>query len=132
MVLGDWGFNILSRNGEIGFCYDFEVEGAPDPEAENKMDPVDLIRKSEGDVLLRMCSKVPKNQNYKVFFDNYIAFPELLNKLNQWGMYAVGTIRQNHLIGCSYVLKSERELRKEGRGSLCGAADLNTGITVVR
>ena len=127
-----WGFKIFSRNGESGFCYDFEVEGAPDPHAENEMDPDDLIGKSAGNVVLRMCSKLPKNQNYKVFFDNYFTFPELLNKLKQWGMCAVGTIRQDRLRGCSDVLKSERELRKEGRGSFCGAVDLNTGITVVR
>ena len=95
------------------------------------MGPDDLTGKSVGDVVLRMCSKLPKNQSYTVFFDKYVTFPELLSKLKQWGMCAVGIICQGHLRGCSDVLKSERELRKEGRGSFCGAGDLNTGITVV-
>ena len=127
-----WGFKIFSRNGQSGFCYDFEVEGAPDPQQSDEINPLDTIGKSAGDVVLRMCSKLPKNQNYKVYFDNYFTFPELLSKLKQWGICAVGTIREDRLRGCNEVLKSERELKKEGRGSFCGAVDLNTGITVVR
>ena len=79
-----------------------------------------------------MCNYLPKNKNYKVYFDNYFTFPELLSKLKQWGICAVGTIRQDRLRGCSEVMKSEKELKKEGRGSFCGAVDLNTGTTVVR
>ena len=127
-----WGFKIFSRNGQSGFCFDFEIEGAPDPQDANELAPVDQIGKSGGDVVLRMCSKLPKNQNYKVFFDNYFTFRKLLNMLKQWGICAVGTIRQDRLRGFSDVLKSERELKMEGRGSLCGAVDLNTGTTVFR
>jgi len=127
-----WGFKIFSRNGQSGYCYDIEIEGAPDPQDANELAPVDQIGKSGGDVVLRMCSKLPKNQNYKVFFDNYFTFPELLSKLKQWGICAVGTIRPDRLRGCSDVLKSERELKMEGRDSFCGAVDLNTGTTVVR
>ena len=64
-----WGFKVFFRNGQSGFCYDFEV-GAPDPQQENIINPVDLIGKSSGDVVLRMCSYLPKNQNYKVYLDN--------------------------------------------------------------
>ena len=127
-----WGFKVFSRNGQSGFCYDFEVEGAPDPQQENKINPVDLMGKSSEDVVLRMCSYLPKNQNYKVYFDNYFTFPELFSKLKQWGICAVGAIRQDCLRGCSDVMKSEKELKKEGRGSFCGAVALNTGTTVVR
>ena len=46
-----WGFKVFSRNGQSGFCYDFEVEGAPDPEQEDRINQVDLIVKSSGDVV---------------------------------------------------------------------------------
>ena len=81
---------------------------------------------------MRMCSYLPKNQNFKVYFDNYFTFPELLSELKQWGVCAVGTIRQDRLRGCSEVLKSERQLKKKGRGSFCGTVDLNIGTTVIR
>ena len=51
--------------------------------------------------------------------------------MKQWGISAVGTIRQDLIRGCDEVLKNEKELKKDGRGSFCGAVDLNTGITIV-
>ena len=99
-----------------------------------------------------------QHQNYKVFFDNYLnhlGAPNvgsdfvsqlqevatktsmqinnhlvLLSKLKDWGMYAVGTLRQYRMKGCS--LKTENELKKEGRGSFDGAVDLNLRLTVLR
>ena len=127
-----WGFKIFSRNGQSGFCYDFEVGGAPDPHERENISQIDSIGKSSGDVVLRMCSNLPKKQNYKVYFENYFTFPELLTKLKKWGMCAIGTIRQDRLRDCRKVLKSEAELKEEGRGSFCGAVDLNTGTTIVR
>ncbi len=123
-----WGFKVFSRNGQSGFCYDFEVEGAPDPEQPS----IESIGYSSGDIVLRMCNNLPRNKNYKVIFDNYFTFPELLSKLKKWGMCAVGTIRQDRLRGCDEVLLPENELKKKGRGAFCGAVDLNTGVTVVR
>ena len=64
-------------------------------------------------------------------FENYFTFLELLAKLTQWGIIAVGTMRQDSIRGCHEVLKSEKELKKEGRGSFCGSVDLNTGIAIV-
>ena len=121
-----WGFKIFSRNSVRGFCHDFELDGAPDP----TRPPCESIGLSSGDIVLRMCASLPKHQNYKVFFDNYFTHLVLLSRLKEWGMFAVGTLRQNRIKGCT--LKTENELKKEGRGSFDGAVDLNSGLTVVR
>ncbi len=121
-----WGFKIFSRNSVSGFCYDFELEGAPDPQRP----AFESIGLSSGDIVIRMCSNLPRHQNYRVFFDNYFNHMALLAKLKEWGMLAVGTLRQNRMKGCK--LKSENDLKKEGRGSFDGAVDLNSGLTIVR
>ena len=46
------------------------------------------------------------------------------------GFWAVGTIRQDRMRESK--LKSEKELKKEGRGSYDGSVDLNSGIVIVR
>ena len=46
------------------------------------------------------------------------------------GFWTVGTIRQDRTRGCK--LKSEKELKKEGRVSYDGSVDLNSGIVIVR
>ena len=63
--------------------------------------------------------------NFKLYFDNYF-YSELLLRLKMNGFWAVGTIRQDRMRGCK--LKSEKELKKEGRGSFNGSVDLNSGL----
>ena len=46
------------------------------------------------------------------------------------GFWAVGTMRQDRIRGCK--LKSEKELKKEGRGSYDVSVDLNSGIVIMR
>ena len=65
-----WGFKFFSRDNQSGFSFDSEVEGAPDQQIENELVQLDLIGKSSDDYVLRMCSKLPKNQNYEVFLDH--------------------------------------------------------------
>jgi len=55
---------------------------------------------------------------------------ELQLQLRSWGIWSVGTVRSNRLRGCT--LKSERELRKVGRGATDIAVDANSGLVVVR
>ena len=80
--------------------------------------------------MLRLCSSLPRQMSYKVCFDNYFTFFELLLKLKEWGIWAVGTMRKDRMRRCE--LKAEKVLKREGRGSFDAAVDLNSGLTVVR
>ena len=62
-------------------------------------------------------------------FDNYFTFIELLVKLKEQKIWAVGTLRTDRMRTCK--LKSEEELKKEGRGSFVGSIDLNSGCCIV-
>ena len=62
-------------------------------------------------------------------FDNYFTFIELLVKLKEHKIWAVGTLRTDRMRTCK--LKSEEELKKEGRGSFVDSIDLNSGCCIV-
>ena len=66
-----WGFKIFSRNGASGMLYDFELEGAPDP---NRVEVVDEIRYCGDDVGLRLCGHLLQLKNHKLYFDNYFTY----------------------------------------------------------
>lgn len=64
---------------------------------------------------MRLVKYLPLYRNFKCYFNNYFTSVLLLQKLKSIGIWAVGTIRANRLQGC--VLTTDKELRREGRGS---------------
>ena len=120
-----WGFRIFSRNGLSGTLYDFEFDGASDPE---KVEKIDEIGYYGGDIVLRLCLHLPKKRNFKLYFDDYLFYPELLLRLKMDEFWAVGTIRQNVWMQTKII----ERIKKEGRGSYDGSVDLNSGIVIVR
>ena len=79
---------------------------------------------------MRLIDNLPKQKGYKLVFDNYFNFIELLTKLKEQEIWAIGTLRADRMRQCK--LKTEKELKKEGRGSFDGAIDLNSGVIIVR
>ena len=73
-----WRFKIFSCSGSRGQVYDFDFEGAPDP-----MNP--KISKNlvycGADIVLKLTGNFPNNKGYKLYFDNYFTYIELLVEL---------------------------------------------------
>lgn len=90
-----WGFKVISLNGVSGITYDFEFYTGIEPRT------VGGIGMKSADVVIRLCESVPKNLNCKVFFDNYFNCFDLQLKLQEMGIWSVGTLRQNRLRNCS-------------------------------
>jgi hypothetical protein len=82
------------------------------------------------DYVVKLCETLPKHQDFTVYFDNWFTCFELQVLLKAWGIWSVGTVRSNRLRDCT--LKSEKELKKTGRGSMDSCYDDKTGLTVVR
>jgi hypothetical protein len=82
------------------------------------------------DFVIKLCETLPKQKNFRVYFDNWFTSFDLQILLKSWGIWSVGTIRTNRLRNC--VLKTESELKKEGRGALDARYEKRTGISVVR
>lgn len=74
-----WGYKLLVLSGVSGFSYNFEIFTG--------QENIDEFRPScEPDlgaaaiVVVRLSRVVPKNQNYKIYFDNYYTFIGLHKK----------------------------------------------------
>lgn len=67
----------------------------------------------------------------RFFFDNFFSTIPLLVALQHWGIYGTGTIRINRLHGAQEKLKSEKQLKKEGRGA-CSVVANGQNITIIR
>ena len=76
-----WGFKIFSCNGSSGQVCDFDLEGAPDP-----MNP--KMSKKLGycgaDIVLKLTGHIPNNKDYKLYFDNYFTYIELLIEIKKY------------------------------------------------
>ena len=70
------------------------------------------------------------NRNFKISAYNYFTSRPLVYKRKGGGFLFTGTIRPNRLTGCP--LLSEKELKKNGRGSVDHHLTRNGSITAVR
>jgi len=66
----------------------------------------------------------------EVFFDNYFASPALLLELKNRGLPAACTLRSNRTEKCP--LKTEKELKKEGRGAMDHKLSEDGDILIVK
>lgn len=119
-----WGFKVLARCGVSGMTYDFVMYDGQGPCV------VESCGFQSGDFVVKLCETLPKQQEFTVYFDNWFTCFELQLLLKSWGIWSVGTVRSNRLRNCT--LKSESELKKEGRGSVDSRYDSKNGISVVR
>jgi len=65
-----WGYKIFVLSGVSGFSYNFEVysglENNPDQRLQNEPN-----LGASANIVVRLARIIPKNQNYKLYFDNY-------------------------------------------------------------
>ena len=78
----------------------------------------------------QLLEEIPKNQNYRVFFDNWFSTLPLLIKLHSMGILSAATLRSNRIVGCP--LMSDKDLRATGSGSFDYHVDLSSSLRVVK
>ena len=100
------GYKVFTRCGSSGIIYDFEIYCG---KRANALAPTHLG--VTGDLVMRLCTNLPKHQNYKVFFDNYFTSMPLMLELQRNGILALGIIHQNRMAGAQKVLETEKGQR---------------------
>ncbi|CAH1958842.1 unnamed protein product [Acanthoscelides obtectus] len=118
-----WGIKIFARAGISGIIYDFEIYRGKGTVKETNLG-------ISGDIVIRLVETLPRNINYKVFTDNWFTSYKLFCELKKLGIFASGTVRIARLPGCQ--MKSDAELKKEGRGSFDFCTEKNENIFAVK
>ena len=118
-----WGYKFISRAGESGFVYDFEMYTG-----KGSVDVSDLG--VGADFVLRLARGIPKHKNYKLFFDNGFSSLDLAQTLSDQGILTLATVRTNRLKGCA--LESDSKLKARGRGSYDWRVEMQSNAIVVK
>ncbi len=101
--------------GQSGYIHRFNICGDNlQNMTEAEMDDLEPGIGASGQTVLSLVKGIPTGS--ELFFDNYFASPALLLKLKEMGIPAACTLRTNRMANCP--LKTEKVLRKEGRGSV--------------
>lgn len=109
-----WGYKVFVLSGVSGFSYDFEVFAG----AQTNIMPDNLLSLSvSSNMVVKLADTIPRNCNYKIFFDNWFTSLDLLVYLEKESILPLGTARMNRLTGLT--MPSEKEFKKMGRGSFC-------------
>ena len=80
--------------------------------------------------VLRLIEKLPKNQNFKLFFDNWFCSLQLCLQLKSFGFLMTATIRADRVKGCP--LPTEKDIKKKGRETHAYKTDANSRLTVTK
>ncbi|GBN35184.1 PiggyBac transposable element-derived protein 3 [Araneus ventricosus] len=108
-----WGYKLYVLSGDIGFTHKFEIYSGQENDPKFRRDGEPDIGAS-GNVVIRLSREIPRNQNYKLYFDRYYSSLNLSVYLFQQGIQCVGTIQRNRIPNCKF--RNDQELKKEPRG----------------
>ncbi|KAJ8884236.1 hypothetical protein PR048_016093 [Dryococelus australis] len=119
-----WGIKMFAIADTSGMLYDFIIYTG-----KNTGIPACGLGIS-GDVVIKLTEHLPRNENFKVFCDNWFSSYKLFVALKQNGLLVTGTVRSNRLQGCQ--MKSDVDLKKQGRGSFDQKTDFTRTVTAVK
>lgn len=106
-----WGYKMFVICDVKGLVYNFELYTG------KEVQPPELPDiGASGNVVLRLATVVPSDQNCKVYFDNWFCSIALQVALAERKIWSLGTVRQNRLKGC--VHQTDKEMKKQGRGAI--------------
>ncbi|KAH9628531.1 hypothetical protein HF086_001138, partial [Spodoptera exigua] len=128
-----WGFKNYVRAGVSGMIYDFILYGGEDTFRFHTFSEQEASIGFGAQVVIALCKTI-KSKPAFVFCDNFFSCPELFYILREeYGIFGLGTIRNNRLRGAEASLPSEKEMKKKPRGShaqaTCNKNRLAVGLT---
>lgn len=124
-----WGFKLWARCGASGYLHVFDIyQGKGTGMGNENLDHADCGL--GGNVVLKLCSSLPEKHNYKIFADNFFSNFKMVSELKKKDLLYVGTINKNRLHGAP--LKSEKDLKKKGRGAHDSVVEVTNNLSLVR
>lgn len=118
-----WGYKVFVLSGVSGFSYDFDIYvGA------NEVSTSATNLGTSSNVVVKLAETIHRNQNYKLFFDNWFTSLPLLVYLTKEGILPLGTVRTNRLPNCE--LPKESVMKKMGRGAFVEKVTQIDGVDI--
>lgn len=110
-----WGYKLFVLSGVSGFSYNFEIySGQENDETFRRPSEPDLG--ASANVVVRLSRVIPKNKNYKLYFDNYYTTLSLMTYLKTNKILSLRTVRRNRLQ--NVLLLEENVMKTLPRGSM--------------
>ncbi|KAF2364054.1 PiggyBac transposable element-derived protein, partial [Trinorchestia longiramus] len=110
-----WGFKFVVLCDSGGFIHDFllytgKVDPVDDPNIPN-LGP-------SSNCVLQLAQVIPPGKNHLLYFDNWFSSLPLIQFLSTKQIFCCGTIRPPRLAGLKLGNECDKELLKQGKGSL--------------
>lgn len=119
-----YGFKNWALYSSTGYMYAFDVYIG---KASNKGTDYGLGVGGNTVLYLIKKAKIPENQGYKIYFDNYFTSYNLLDNLSNLNICATGTVRENRLKNC--LLPRNDNFKKKAKGSVQSSFTSNIAVT---
>lgn len=85
-------------------------------------------RSTSSNMVVKMAQTIPRQKNYKLFFDNWFTSLPLMIYLHKEGILPLGTARLNRLKGLT--MPTKKEFQKEARGAMCEKTTKIDGVKI--
>nr|CAI5851207.1 unnamed protein product [Callosobruchus analis] len=119
-----WGIKSFLLCGSSGLVYDFVVyQGKTTPLNGEEVANYGIA----GGVVLKLCERIPSDQNYKLFADNFFTCIPVIKELREKKIWYTGTIRKNRTMKCILSITN-----KSKRGTISEVVNLNGDIVVTQ
>lgn len=105
-----WGYKVFILADCHGIIYNFEVYTGTITQAEGKPDIG-----ASGNIVLKLCSVIPTNQSFKLFFDNWFCSIDLQVQLEKMKIHSIGTVKSSRLPNCTFT--DDKTMKGKGRGT---------------
>lgn len=126
-----WGFKMFVRCGTSGMVYDFFPYAGESTFRNHEFSEAEEGLGFGAKVVIALSKSIQNKALSVVYFDNFFSSLELISYLREeFGILSLGTIRCNRLRSCP--LKSDSDLRREGRGSFDQAVDNSNRNVVIK
>lgn len=114
-----WGFKLFCRSSSTGIIHDLVLYQGSSSFCKSPLAPNEEGLLLGAKIVLTLSRTIEDPKGTVVFFDNFFTNFDLLQIMKkELGIHCVGTVRGNRTGGADKVLKSDKVLSKEDRGSL--------------
>lgn len=127
-----WGFKNYVRAGVSGIIYDFLLYAGEDTFRYHTFSEEEESLGFGAQVVIALCQSIDRKPAI-IYCDNFFSSPELFYVLREkYGIFGLGTIRNNRIRGAEKVLPDEKAFKKKPRGHFAEVSCDKNRLAVVR